>query len=151
MGFEASLVRVFLAHVSITYSPLIHKTYRGNLGRSKVTVIFKNKPKSVLIYATVVPKSVHLHTPRRLPCNNQPDLAFCPHVPFAWPMPCHASLPASQAARRTSTQRPDYMSLMEARTNTGMLGRGRCEANVCPHQPALNRDWPGTRKLALLE
>lgn len=99
--------------------------------------------------ATVVHDSIHLHTLLLLP-NNQPELAFRPHISFGQPGPAQP-MPTSQAARHTNTQWPDYMSFMEVETNIGMLGRGWCKADVCPHQPALNRDWPGTRKLALLE
>lgn len=72
--------------------------------------------------------------------------SILPHKP-----PQARLMPDGPPGRCTDTQWPDYMSLMEVQTNTGMLERGRRKRNVCPHQPVLNRDWPGTRKLALLE
>lgn len=59
----------------------------------------------------------HGHTPSHalIVLNNQTELAFCPHISFC---PDHASEPA----RHTNAQWPDYMSLMEVETNRGMLG-----------------------------
>lgn len=88
------------------------------------------------------------HTPSHalIVLNNQTELAFCPHISFC---PDHASEPA----RHTNTQWPDYMSLMEVQTNRGMLGEDgskRTSAHISRPSIEIGQErvnWPGRSEI----